>query len=41
MGEANGAYLHGRYSKKAIAERRTLAALLREARATVARITSD
>jgi hypothetical protein len=36
-GQANGAYRHGRRSAEAIAKRRAFAALLREARTTVAK----
>jgi len=37
-GKANGQYRHGRYTKEALAERRELATLMREAKETLARI---
>ena len=37
-GEANGQYRHGRYTKVALAERRVVADLVREAKATLAGI---
>jgi hypothetical protein len=37
-GKANGAYVHGQYSEEALARRRELRDLLREARATLARM---
>ena len=37
-GKANGAYVHGQYSEEALARRRELGDLLREVRATLARL---